>query len=104
MYVAYRKRNGRSVRSALRNCRALKRSVRTSVVAVLNYDGAGEQFARMVGLAREARRGWHELTAPWLRGGQPQPERALVLRVVEGKQQHVDPLLLNAQVRMVEYE
>ena len=24
--------------------------------------------------------------------------------VVEGKQQHVDPLLLNAQVRMVEYE
>ena len=43
--------------------KALKRSVRTSVVAVLNYDGAGEQFATMVSLAKDARRRWQALTA-----------------------------------------
>ena len=84
--------------------KALKRSVRTSVVAVLNYDGAGEQFAKMVALAKEARRRWQELTAPWLAPRQPQPERSLVLRTVEGKQQPMDPLLLHAQTGLVEYE
>ena len=44
--------------------KALKRSVRTSVVAVLNYDGAGEQFATMVSLAKDARRRWQERNAP----------------------------------------
>ena len=43
--------------------KALKRSVRTSVVAVLNYDGAGEQFATMVSLAKDARRRWQARVA-----------------------------------------
>ena len=58
----------------------------------------------MVGLAKEARRRWQELSAPWLLPSQRQPERSLVLRTVEGRQQPIDPLLLHAQTGLVEYE
>ena len=82
--------------------KALKRSVRTSVVAVLNYDGAGELFAKMIAETKAARQRWQELMAPWLTAGQPQPQRSLVQRTVEGRQQWIDPLLLHARIGMVE--
>ena len=82
--------------------KTLKRSVRTSVVAVLNYDGAGEQFAKMVAETKVARQRWQDLMAPWLVAGQPQPERSLVQQSIEGKQQWTDPLLLHARIGMVE--
>ena len=56
----------------------------------------------MLSEAKATRQQWQELTAPWLKDGQPQPERALVLRHVDGKQHWVDPLLLSAQIRPVD--
>ena len=47
---------------------------------------------------------WQDLTAPWLSPSQQQPERSLVLRTVDGRQWPVDPLLLHAQVGLVDYD
>ena len=76
--------------------RALKRSAKTSCVAVLSHDGASDLFHDVVKKAADARRQWAELTAPYPadRGA----SRRLILRQLRGenKQVPVDQLLLHA--------
>ena len=45
--------------------RSLKRSAKTSCVAVLSHDGAGELFQELLRVADAARRDWHALTAAY---------------------------------------
>ena len=92
--------------------KALKRSAKTSVVAILNYDGATEQYSRLEALVVDARRLYAMRAAPWLGGARSQggatqntplqgkaemptvQERFLVQYLVDGKQVAVDPLVL----------
>ena len=87
--------------------RSLKRSAKTSCVAVLSYDGAGELFEAVTKSAAAARAQFTELSHPWRE--RPPEVRHLVLRpmrgVMEGPSQAmVDPLLLGAQIRKVEWD
>ncbi len=71
--------------------RALKRAAKTSVVAVLNYDGAGERFAKLTAEASLAREGWWKR---WRRQGSPAPEeRFLVHAHIGSRPVLLDPLL-----------
>jgi hypothetical protein len=89
--------------------KSLKRSAKTSVVAILNYDGATNLYAKLEAVVTDARAEYARRAGPWLPaapagtggtagpvgGGSHSPqERFLVQYVVEGKQVAVDPLVL----------
>jgi hypothetical protein len=91
--------------------KSLKRSAKTSVAAILNYDGASTLYAKLEALVTDARRDYARRAGPWIRitqaanggaagsGGLAQPtgqpqERFLVPYVRDGKQVAVDPLVL----------
>ena len=84
--------------------RALKRSAKTSCVAVLSHDGASDLFHEVIKKAAAARRQWSELTAPYPADrGAP---RRLILRQLRGenKQVPLDQLLLHAMTVDVDTE
>ena len=85
--------------------RTLKRSAKTSCVAVLSHDGASDLFDKMLQKAKVAREQWHELSAafPDSRG---QSRRLILLPNGGGRNQPitVDELLLHAQARRVDDE
>ena len=91
--------------------RALKRSAKTSVVAVLNHDGASEQYARLEALTRGARLAYRQLTSAGASGSggdgtlpAPADERFLVNYVTQGRQAAVDPLLMRPSLCRVDDE
>lgn len=89
--------------------KSLKRSAKTSVVAILNYDGASALYSKLEALVADARREYARRAGPWVGGalagtsgaaaagagglGAPQ-ERFLVQYFLDGKQVAVDPLVL----------
>ena len=84
--------------------RALKRSAKTSCVAVLSHDGASDLYHQALKQANEAARNWDVLSAPYpaSRG----LERKLILRYEKGvnKQLPVDQLLLHAMTVAVDQD
>ncbi|KAL1504275.1 hypothetical protein AB1Y20_010684 [Prymnesium parvum] len=80
--------------------RCLKRSAKTSCVAVLSYDGTGDLFSKLIKVAKSAREQYEELQFPWRE--RPEQERLLVVR--KHSKSMVDPLLLGVPIQEVNWD
>jgi len=84
--------------------RALKRSAKTSCVAVLSHDGASDLFHDVIKQASHGRRRWQALTEAY--PSERDSERRLLMRHAKGESQAraADILTLHAQTISIEEE